>query len=57
MIYPEYMTREDIEAFELDMARFELDPSMEFDEVNRELRIVAEIQQQELAENLDILPV
>lgn len=38
MIYPDYMTPEDIVEFELDMARFDLDPSMEFDQVNRELR-------------------
>ena len=38
MRYPDYMTLEDIAEFELDMARFELDPSMEFDEINRVLR-------------------
>lgn len=38
MIYPDYMTLEDIAEFELDMARFDLDASMEFDEVNRILR-------------------
>jgi hypothetical protein len=38
MIYPDYMTLEDIAEFELDMARFDLDPSMEFDEINRVLR-------------------
>ena len=38
MIYPDYMTLEDIAEFELDMARFDLDPSMEFDEINRILR-------------------
>lgn len=32
------MTLEDIAEFELDMARFDLDASMEFDEVNRILR-------------------
>jgi hypothetical protein len=37
MIYPDYMTAEDIELFELDMARFELDSSMCFDVINREL--------------------
>jgi len=41
MKYPSYMTPEDIEAFEMDMARFELDPSMEFDEINRVLRELA----------------
>jgi len=41
MKYPEYMTAEDIEAFEMDMARFDLDPSMEFDEINRVLRELA----------------
>lgn len=35
------MTKEDIEAFEMDMARFYLDPSMEFDEINRVLRELA----------------
>ena len=38
MIYPDYMTLEDIAEFELDMARFDLDSSMEFDEINRVLR-------------------
>ena len=38
MKYPDYMTLEDIAEFELDMARFELDSSMEFDEINRILR-------------------
>jgi hypothetical protein len=38
MIYPDYMTLEDIAEFKLDMARFDLDPSMEFDEINRVLR-------------------
>ena len=38
MIYPDYMTAEDIAEFEMDMARFELDPSMEFDEINSVLR-------------------
>lgn len=38
VIYPDYMTLEDIAEFELDMARFDLDPSMEFDEINRILR-------------------
>jgi hypothetical protein len=41
MRYPDYMTQEDIEAFEMDMARFDLDPSMEFDKINRELRNLA----------------
>jgi hypothetical protein len=41
MKYPDYMTQEDIDAFEMDMARFELDPSMEFDEINRVLRELA----------------
>ena len=48
------MTREDIESFEFDMARFYEDPAWEFDEVNQELSSVAEKQQQEFAENLDI---
>ena len=38
MIYPDYMTEEDIAEFEMDMARFELDPSMEYDEINLILR-------------------
>jgi hypothetical protein len=38
MQYPEYMTLQDIAEFEMDMARFELDPSMEFDEINRVMR-------------------
>ena len=38
MKYPDYMTPEDIAEFELDMARFDLDSSMEFDEINRILR-------------------
>jgi hypothetical protein len=38
MRYPDYMTLEDIAEFELDMARFDLDASMEFDEINRVLR-------------------
>ena len=41
MQYPDYMTPEDIEAFELDMARFYEDPSVEFDSINRELRELA----------------
>jgi len=41
MQYPSYMTAQDIESFEMDMARFELDPSVEFDEINRELRELA----------------
>lgn len=41
MRYPDYMTQEDIDAFEMDMARFDLDPSMEFDEINRVLRELA----------------
>ena len=54
MQYPEWMTQEDIESFELDMARFYEDPSWDFDEVNCELRIVAE-KQQKSAENLDTI--
>lgn len=38
MRYPDYMTVEDIAEFEMDMARFDLDPGMEFDAVNRLLR-------------------
>lgn len=38
MQYPEYMTLQDIAEFEMDMARFELDPSMEFDKINRVMR-------------------
>lgn len=41
MKYPSYMTLDDIQAFEMDMARFDLDPSMEFDEINRVLRELA----------------
>jgi len=41
MKYPDYMTQDDIESFEMDMARFDLDPSMEFDEINRVLRELA----------------
>ena len=41
MRYPDYMTQEDIEAFEMDMARFYEDPSVEFDQINRELRELA----------------
>lgn len=41
MRYPDYMTLEDIESFEMDMARFDLDPSMEFDKINRVLRELA----------------
>jgi len=40
MQYPDYMTQEDIDSFELDMARFDLDPSMPFDQINRELRLL-----------------
>ena len=52
MIYPDYMTFEDIAEFEMDMARFELDPSMEFDEINRILR---EIYLDELAAQSQML--
>lgn len=52
MIYPDYMTAEDIEAFEMDMARFDLDPSMPFDEINRVLR---EIYLEQLAEQAELL--
>jgi len=52
MKYPDYMTLEDIAEFELDMARFELDPSMEFDEINRILR---EIYLDQLAEQSEML--
>jgi len=52
MIYPDYMTQEDIEAFEMDMARFDLDPSMPFDEINRVLR---EIYLEQLAEQAELL--
>ncbi len=52
MIYPDYMTLEDIAEFELDMARFDLDPSMEFDEINRILR---EIYLDQLAEQSQML--
>lgn len=52
MIYPDYMTAEDIEAFEMDMARFELDPSMEFDEINRVLRELALDELTAVAEHL-----
>lgn len=41
MIYPDYMTQEDIESFEMDMARFYEDPSFEFDKINRVLREMA----------------
>jgi len=41
MKYPDYMTQDDIESFEMDMARIDLDPSMEFDEINRVLRELA----------------
>lgn len=41
MIYPHYMTAEDIEEFEMDMARLYEDPSMEFDQINRKLRFLA----------------
>lgn len=52
MRYPDYMTQEDIEAFEMDMARFDLDPSMEFDKINRELRNLALDALTEQAESL-----
>lgn len=52
MIYPDYMTLEDIAEFELDMARFELDPSMEFDEINR---VLHEIYLDELAAQSEML--
>lgn len=38
MLYPDYMTAEDIAEFEMDMARFDLDPSMPFDEINQILQ-------------------
>ena len=46
------MTLEDIAEFELDMARFDLDASMEFDEVNRILR---EIYLDKLVEQSEML--
>lgn len=52
MRYPDYMTLEDIEEFEMDMARFDLDPSMEFDAVNRLLR---EIYLDQLADQSQLL--
>ena len=52
MIYPDYMTQEDIAEFEMDMARFELDPSMEYDEINLILR---EIYLDKLAEESEML--
>lgn len=52
MKYPDYMTFEDIAEFEMDMARFELDPSMEFDEINR---ILHEIYLDELAAQSEML--
>lgn len=52
MRYPSYMTLEDIEAFEMDMARVDLDPSMEFDEINRVLR---ELALTELAAQVELL--
>lgn len=52
MKYPDYMTQEDIAEFEMDMARFELDPSMEFDEINHILR---EIYLDELAAQSQLL--
>lgn len=52
MKYPDYMTFEDIAEFEMDMARFELDPSMEFDEINCILR---EIYLDELAAQSEML--
>jgi hypothetical protein len=38
MLYPAYLTQEDIELFELDMARFEMDPSIQWDSINMELQ-------------------
>lgn len=52
MRYPDYMTLEDIEEFEMDMVRFDLDPSMEFDAVNRLLR---EIYLDQLADQSQLL--
>lgn len=52
MIYPDYLTKEDIAEFEMDMARFELDPSMEYDEINLILR---EIYLDKLAEESEML--
>ena len=52
MRYPDYMTLEDIAEFELDMSRFDLDPSMEFDEINRVLR---EIYLDKLASESELL--
>lgn len=52
MRYPDYMTLEDIEEFEMDMIRFDLDPSMEFDAVNRLLR---EIYLDQLADQSQLL--
>jgi len=52
MQYPDYMTPEDIEAFELDMARFYEDPSVEFDAINRVLR---ELALEQLAEQAELL--
>ena len=52
MRYPDYMTQADIEAFELDMARFYEDPSVEFDAINRELR---ELALEGLAEQAELL--
>lgn len=36
-MYPQEMTSEDIELFELDMARMDNDPSFEYDQLNLEL--------------------
>jgi len=52
MRYPDYMTQEDIEAFEMDMARFDLDPSVPFDDINRRLR---ELALEQLAEQAQLL--
>lgn len=53
MIYPDYMTDEDIALFELDMERFYEDPSMTLDEVNCTLREYATEQLAEQAQLLD----
>jgi len=54
MQYPDYMTDEDIELFELDMERFYEDSSVIYDSVNRELR---EIYLERLAEQAELLHV
>jgi len=54
MIYPDYMTAEDIETFELDMERFYEDPSVIYDSVNREL---CEIYLEQRAEQAELLHV